>query len=697
MNLLNGKKEDGSNDHGSTIEYDKLINNVSNIVSESQYCRKGNMGNSNSFNNELTSSNFNESSESFGKVWSKEKINMKATIGNLMENLSGSVKTREAINQIKMLDTKHKTKSEMTEFLPPNKLYKLERKTQYDLTQKEMKHWGATIDRINRQEIISYGEPERMDIVSTGQLATNYQPLDEFEQEFDKILKEMNRDDSKNAEILGHCDISPCNKIKDQSEKSFMKKLKFILFQQQRENKRLKKIKSKTWRKNRRKQMQIEEEKLLSLGEVEYPELVKKIRERYEEKRAKIRLMRRQTARQKWAKMALRFGGNELQKNISDQAQKQHEEKKRIEQIIQNVSKNLDEGSELSDSDNETESNSHLIEKSRKNINELRNSSNSLFDLKFIQRGIEHNNDLLDIELNQLDQENFQDKILINEPEGHLSNNVSDRIIQLSRPSVNEVMEMKNQIQGVSNYNQDIIGINFKDKNLNNQLASNMNDSNCLKSKINEKNLDLITKNVEKKRKIYLNIEDELERMANIDIVENQESAKANSELLKHIFIEGSPDHIPNNVDIDNSSEPKTTVRSSNNKSVPGWGNWCSSVSRIMDLNIREKEDSSGKVKKLINSNRSIDKKVKKYCVNQVPHPYTSSDLYESTFRHPIGPEWNTTAIHNKLIQPKIQTRIGAVIKPLVYSKHLKNIQISDSFLEKWNLTKKCNRAKARF
>ncbi|KAK9174392.1 Utp14 protein family protein [Cryptosporidium meleagridis] len=697
MNLFNGKKKEGSNDHGSTTEYDKLINNVSSIVSESHNYRKSNMVNSNSFNNELTSSNFNESSESSGRVWSKEKINMKATIGNLMDNLSDSVKTREVISQIKMLDTKHKTKGEMTEFLPPNKLYKLERKTQYDLTQKEMKHWGATIDRINRQEIISYGEPEKMDIVSIGQLATNYQPLDEFEQEFDNVLKEMNRDDSKNAEILGQCDISPCNKIKDQSEKSFMKKLKFILFQQQKENKRLKKIKSKTWRKNRRKQMQIEEEKLLSLGEVEYPELVKKIRERYEEKRAKIRLMRRQTARQKWAKMALRFGGNELQKNISDQAQKQHEEKKRIEQIIQNVSKNLDEGSELSDSDNETESNLDLIEKARKNINELKNSSNSLFDLKFIQRGIEYNNNLLDLELNQLDQESFQDKILINEPNEHLSNNISDEIIKLSRPSVNEIMETKNKIQGVLNYNQDIIGVNFSDNNLNNQLTSNINDSNCLKFKINENNLDLMTENVEKKSKIYLNVEDELERMASIDIVENQEFAQANSELLKHIFIEGNPDHIPKDVDVDNSSESRSNIRSSNNKSVPGWGNWCSSLSKIMDLNIRGKKDSSGKAKKLINSNRSIDKKVTKYCVNQVPHPYTSSDLYESTFRHPIGPEWNTTAIHNKLIQPKIQTRIGAVIKPLVYSKHLRNIQISDSFLEKWNLTKKCNRTKARF
>ncbi|KAH8584689.1 coiled coil [Cryptosporidium sp. chipmunk genotype I] len=697
MKPLKEKKRESSKDRSNTMEFDKLINSVSNVISESKYNVQGSVNNRSNFENELTSSNFNEVSESSGKVWSKEKINIKDAIGSIMENLSGSIKTREVISQIKMLETKHKTKGEIAELVPPNKLYKLERKTQYDLTQKGMKHWGMTIDRINRQETISYGEPEKIDIVSTGQFTTNYQPLDEFEQEFDNVLKEIHKDYSKNSEILGHCDISPCDQIKNHSEKSFMKKLKFILFQQQRENKRLKKIKSKTWRKNRRKQIQIEEEKLLSLGEVEYPELVKKIREKYEEKRAKIRLMRRQTARQKWAKMALRFGGSELQKNISDQAQKQHEEKRRIEQIIQKVSVNFDEENELSDSDPEIESSSHFIEMARKNIDDLRNSSNRLFDLKFIQRGIESRNNLLDFELSQLEQENLQDQIFINEPGSHLSSNFSDKTIQLSKPSVNEIMETKDQIQSDLNYNKDIVGINFMDSNLNSQLRSNINDSNCKQYKMSEKHIDFQKNNGEKKRKMYLNIEDELEKMASIDDIENQESAQANSELFKHIFIEGNADFIPKNVNIDDPSVSKSIHRSSNNKIVPGWGNWCSSISTITELNSGGKEDSSKKVKQLINPNRSIDKKITKFCVSQVPHPYNSSDLYESTFKHPIGPEWNTTAIHNKLIQPKIQARIGAVIKPLVYSKNLKNIKISDSFLEKWNLTKKCNRTKARF
>ncbi|OII74642.1 uncharacterized protein cubi_00195 [Cryptosporidium ubiquitum] len=692
MNPIMERKKKYSNDHGNTMELNKLISNVSNIISESNFNGQNNPVCS---RKELMSSNFNESSETSGKVWRKDKINMKNTITNLMENLSGSIETREVINQIKMLEAKNKIRGEIAELLPPNKQYQLERKTQYDLAQKEMKHWGSTIDRINRQETISYGEPEKIDFVSTAQLASNYQPLDEFEQEFDNVLKEINKDYSKGTGILNHFDISPCDKIKNQSEKSFMKKLKFILFQQQRENKRLKKIKSKTWRKNHRKQMQIEEEKLLSLGEVEYPELVKKIRERYEEKRAKIRLMRRQTARQKWAKMALRFGGRELQKNVSDQAQKQHEEKKRIEKIIQNVSNDCYEENESISSDQEIYSNSHFIQEARKNIDNLKNSSEGLFDLKFIQREIEFKNNLLDLELNEIENINNEGEIIIKESENCLSDDASDEVIRLSNPSINEIIDTKNEIENDFDSNHNIVGISFVGNNLKKRLLSN-NNSSDEKGKLIEKHLDFQGNKDEKKKKMCLNIEDELERMANIDITENQESFQTNTELLKHIFVEGSDDCL-----IDKNIEELTDTNSINislnNKSVPGWGNWCSSISGIEELNIRAKDGSSGRIKHQISPNRSIDRKMTKYCVNQVPHPYNSSDLYESTLKHPIGPEWNTTAIHNKFIQPKIQTRIGAVIKPLVYSKHLKNIQISDSFLEKWNQAKKCNRTKARF
>lgn len=691
MNLMKQRVK-GLKDHGNTTGLDRLINNVSNIISEPNPIKNNSP---NYFGKESISSNLNENFEFSGKVWRKDKINMKNTISNLMENLSGSIETGEMINQIKMLEAKNKTKGEIMELLPPNKQYQLERKTRYGLIQKEMKRWGPTIDRINRQETIFYGKPEKIDITSTAQLVTNYQPLDEFEQEFHNILKEIKEDSSKNAGILGCRDISPCDQIRNQSEKNFMKKLKFILFQQQRENKRLKKIKSKTWRKNHRKQMQIEEEKLLSLGEAEYPDLVKKIKERYEEKRAKIRLMRRQTARQKWAKIALRFGGKELQKNVSDQAQKHHEEKKRIEQIIQNVSSDRNEESELSSSDQEMESNSHLIEQARKNINDLKNLSKGLFDLKFIQRGIESKNNLLDLELDELECENVQDETLIKESSNRLSD-ISDEIINLSNPSINEITKVKNEIENDLNLSYDIAGINFMGNNLKKGLLLNTSDSNSEQDSVNEKNINFQKNKDEKKnKKICLNIEDELERMANIDIAENQESVQTNTELLKNIFIEGNDDCLINK--IDESTDSKVANAPLNNKSLPGWGNWCSSISGIAESNIGANDNSSGKLKHQINPNRSIDKKMTKYCVKQVPHPYNSSDLYESTIKHPIGPEWNTTAIHNKLIQPKIQTRIGAVIKPLIYSKHLRNIQISDSFLEKWNQAKKCNRTKARF
>ncbi|KAJ1605384.1 putative coiled coil protein [Cryptosporidium canis] len=681
MRLIN-ENEESSLKNGSNARVDKLIDKVSNAVSRSSH-KKHDAMRIPVFGEKVAYSNVDEISEASAKVWRKEQINMKDTIGNLMENLSSSIESKGALDQIKMLEEKNRNKGKILELLSPNKQQKIERRTQYESTQKEMKHWGPTIDRINKQETISYGESEKIDIISTAHLATNYKPLDEFEQEFDNVLREINKEYLQDVGPLDSSEISPCDRIKKQSEKNFVKKLKFILFQQQKENKRLKKIKSKTWRKNYRKQMEVEEEKLLSLGEAEYPELVKKIRERYEEKRAKIRLMRRQTARQKWAKAALRFGGRELQRSISDQAQKQHEEKKRIEQIIQNTSSDLNED-EFNHSDQDVESIQQSIEGARKDIKDLKNASSGLFDLKFIQRGIETNNNLLDLELNEIEQENNLDGTITKDSNTHISDCISNEMINLSKPSEKEIIEANDEAQYSLHLSQDINYLSCS--------PSKTPQFEYTKSSKDEKVVFDIHKSDKEalRNKAHLNIEDELEKMANMDMKGNHESYQANSMLLKHIFIEGGEDYQTN--DSDNLKNTKVSMKS---KAVPGWGNWCSSIPGSSEFN--SSSNAVEKLKPMINPNRSIDKKISKYCVSQAPHPFNSNELYESTLKHPIGPEWNTTAIHNKLIQPKIQTRIGAVIKPLVYSKHLKNIQISDSFLEKWNRVKKCNRTKARF
>lgn len=100
-----------------------------------------------------------------------------------------------------------------------------------------------------------------------------------------------------------------------------MARLKFLLFSEQRRARRIKKIKSKVGRKKRKQVEQREEEKIMERLEVENPTLAEELRRKFEEKRAKMRLLRQQNARSKWATLAARFGGRDMQREISRQKQ----------------------------------------------------------------------------------------------------------------------------------------------------------------------------------------------------------------------------------------------------------------------------------------------------------------------------------------------------------------------------------------
>lgn len=106
-----------------------------------------------------------------------------------------------------------------------------------------------------------------------------------------------------------------------QLEQRQVARLKFLLFSEQRRARRIKKIKSKVGRKKRKQVEQREEEKIMERLEVENPTLAEELRRKFEEKRAKIRLLRQQNARSKWASVAARFGGRDMQREISRQKQ----------------------------------------------------------------------------------------------------------------------------------------------------------------------------------------------------------------------------------------------------------------------------------------------------------------------------------------------------------------------------------------
>jgi U3 small nucleolar RNA-associated protein 14 len=51
-----------------------------------------------------------------------------------------------------------------------------------------------------------------------------------------------------------------------------------------------------------------------------------------------------------------------------------------------------------------------------------------------------------------------------------------------------------------------------------------------------------------------------------------------------------------------------------------------------------------------------------------VPFPFATREQYEHSLQQPLGPEWNAQTTYQAAIKPRVLTKRGAVIAPLVYT-----------------------------
>jgi U3 small nucleolar RNA-associated protein 14 len=150
------------------------------------------------------------------------------------------------------------------------------------------------------------------------------------------------------------------SRIRDEKQVQQIAKLKSLMLREQQASKRIKKIKSKTYRRIHRKAEGREREVLLERLEQENPELAKALKQDYEKKHAQLRLQRQRNARKNWADTMQRFakGDKNASREISKQAQSAHDEERALRRAIQGQNPDQSEDSEavdLSDAESDDE------------------------------------------------------------------------------------------------------------------------------------------------------------------------------------------------------------------------------------------------------------------------------------------------------------------------------------------------------
>ncbi|GAB1606963.1 U3 small nucleolar RNA-associated protein 14 homolog A-like [Argonauta hians] len=105
---------------------------------------------------------------------------------------------------------------------------------------------------------------------------------------------------------------------------------------------------------------------------------------------------------------------------------------------------------------------------------------------------------------------------------------------------------------------------------------------------------------------------------------------------------------------------------------IPGWGEWGGDGCVVSNRKRKRftkrapppkprKDDPLGHV--IIDETR--DAAITKYQVKELPFPYRNAADFAATIANPIGKDWNPQTVVQELVKPRVETKLGAIIKPI--------------------------------
>ncbi|XP_055640514.1 U3 small nucleolar RNA-associated protein 14 homolog A [Toxorhynchites rutilus septentrionalis] len=107
---------------------------------------------------------------------------------------------------------------------------------------------------------------------------------------------------------------------------------------------------------------------------------------------------------------------------------------------------------------------------------------------------------------------------------------------------------------------------------------------------------------------------------------------------------------------------------------LPGWGSWAGAgISERKTRKNRRKLFKAPPVlprrddnkERVIINEEGLNKKLTAHLVNELPFPFVSVKDYEASLRAPLGRTFVPETAHSTLVEPRVVTKMGAVIEPM--------------------------------
>ncbi|ANB10978.1 Utp14p [Sugiyamaella lignohabitans] len=598
---------------------------------------------------------------------------------------------------------------------------KNDRKAAYELTKEEVSKWEETVKKNREAEHLQFPINPAPQVSKVAAHAP-IEPSTELEKKVNNLLTESNLSEEKSVSTFEELAPSKLTMEEVKRRRNELRLMRELMFREEQKARRIKKIKSKSYRKVHKKER--ERERMMVEGDEESD------RESHDIERARERMSLKHKNTGKWAKRMVEQGftkDKETRGEMEEMLRRGEDLRKKIldDQDNESDSQEIESaGDDDDDEDDETinEQKESLgkgllamkfmkdAEQKERQINKaqreaLRNAKNldDFEDLKdetedavnqvvnagrrkFAPGTSEARDEMLD-ELEKARDETIidEEKSLENVITKAFDSRTNSRTKSKSKhsksqePDEAEEEEANPWLTISSNSKQKSKKVNIVDKNSSTQSKSQdklRKEKEKLRSSSNDDSGDIDMNEVLRIVDPLASDNEEGDDDASEAVAEGQNDMKRvprkgltfkQRELVKRAFA-------GDDVVEEFQEEKRQKIADEGDKEIdvtlPGWGSWGGSsikkkkkvIKKVQGIQADKRQDA--RLKNVI-INEKVNKKSSKYNASSVPFPYENREQYERSLRMPIGREWSSRDTFQKLTKPRVIVKQGTVIDPI--------------------------------
>lgn len=550
--------------------------------------------------------------------------------------------------------------------LPDSVRRKQERKAAYEGAKSEVsKFQGVVKANRERQTVDLRKEESSQGVKSTvGSRAVEHEPKQQVEQEVADLLRKAGADDE--AKVTGGEELEMNGMSVDEAKrrKDRLAKMRALLFKYEERAKKMKRIKSKRFRRRERKagRRQIDE---TTAGE----EDSKKARELAEFDRAKERMTLKHRNTSRWAKRQIKKGLNkqsgskeavEEQLRIGEELMKRVDRRRADENEVEEeegaagTSSEGENGEEGKQAEPKTKCEALEVLQSGTPSEEL--PSKGLFSLPFIRRTVEKK---------------------------RAEAQAAARDVLGQEGGVNdEWEEVTPRGQGESECREDVGLTRFEENRMRlTEEGGTVPHSHSHGQPARQKGVavDSNGSNGDEARSEGKGAAEEEEEAAKGIVPEEGHEGEMGGvstrqrELIRQAF---AGDDVAQEFEREKEEQVAGELPEEEGEQLlPGWGQWASEQreprfierQRRRDQERREQAKAGRRDRSMphVILSERYDKQAAKFCADRVPHPFRSRSAYDAAVSFPLGREFSTDAAFRDLTRPGVLTTPGKVINPI--------------------------------